>query len=758
MTQRVTRYPVAARLFLMSLFFAATGVSATATLNIAAGVLTYTAGAGVNNSLTISVVSAKYIFTESAETITLLAGATGAGWTGSGTGTVTGNDTSVSSIIVNVGTGTNVVNVLSSNDPITVNGGSGDDTVIANGIPGALDNLRHIPTGLNAGNVVNDNGTNPHITFTGVEHVKLVLQLADNDGARLDGTIGNDKFQFFHGASSDSGRFQGIMDQNNATGVGPFALTETIFTGDNQAANDVDVNFFNQGGTDSFEFNGSNGSDSIVVGPGEAGGVQFANTVAGSVVARLEVFNLNASITVNEVSGTNVIDMQTNVVPVTVTGGSGDDTLIANGNPGVLDNLRHIPTGLRAGTVVNDNATFPNITFTGIDHLHLVLQTADSDGARLDGTIGNDFFVFVHGATADAGVFTGTMDQNNATGGGPFPLTETTFSGDNEVVNDVDVNFFVPGGSDTFEMIGTANANVFTVGFGEAGGVQLTDTVAGIPISRLEVFNIANAAVQGGGASDVFNVVPSASVPISILGSLPGPPASPGDALNVDTTGTTGVNLSFATNGNGKFGSYTFTNRANVNFQEIETLATGTCAGLNCPLVLSAVARKLHGGAGQFDLPLAMVAPSTVNHNPTTEPRQGPVQTIVFTFNKPLNAATVTVTEGTAIASAPTFSGNDLIVGLSGVTDQQYVTISLTNVGSSDGTSGGSADVRIGFLLGDVNQNRVVTVADLGLVNAQLSQSVTAANYLKDVNASGTLTVADKGITNTNLTRALPTP
>jgi hypothetical protein len=55
-----------------------------------------------------------------------------------------------------------------------------------------------------------------------------------------------------------------------------------------------------------------------------------------------------------------------------------------------------------------------------------------------------------------------------------------------------------------------------------------------------------------------------------------------------------------------------------------------------------------------------------------------------------------------------------------------------------------------------VNQNRVVTLADLGLVNAQLAQLVTAANYLKDVNASGTLTLADKGITNANLNKAIP--
>ncbi len=44
-----------------------------------------------------------------------------------------------------------------------------------------------------------------------------------------------------------------------------------------------------------------------------------------------------------------------------------------------------------------------------------------------------------------------------------------------------------------------------------------------------------------------------------------------------------------------------------------------------------------------------------------------------------------------------------------------------------------------------MSQNRVVSVADLALVNAQLAQVVNAANFLKDVNASGTLTVADEG-------------
>jgi hypothetical protein len=110
------------------------------------------------------------------------------------------------------------------------------------------------------------------------------------------------------------------------------------------------------------------------------------------------------------------------------------------------------------------------------------------------------------------------------------------------------------------------------------------------------------------------------------------------------------------------------------------------------------------------------------------------------------------------VAAAPTFSGNDVIVGLTNVANQQYVTVTLTNVMPVDGGAAGSASIRAGFLLGDVNQGRTVSVADLGLINVQLSQPVTAANFIDDVNASGTVSVADKGIANANLTTALPAP
>jgi hypothetical protein len=171
------------------------------------------------------------------------------------------------------------------------------------------------------------------------------------------------------------------------------------------------------------------------------------------------------------------------------------------------------------------------------------------------------------------------------------------------------------------------------------------------------------------------------------------------------------------------------------------------------PVLLGTLSRKVHGAAGTFDLPLGSVA-----SNPTTEPRLGPIHTIVFRFDGVVTAGTASVVEGTATAGAPTFSGNEMIVPLTAASGAQYVSIAVSNVSTAGGGTGGSGSTRIGFLAADVNQNRVVTVADMGLVNAQLAQPVTASNYLKDVNASGTLTVADKGVTNANLTRALPDP
>jgi uncharacterized repeat protein (TIGR01451 family) len=172
------------------------------------------------------------------------------------------------------------------------------------------------------------------------------------------------------------------------------------------------------------------------------------------------------------------------------------------------------------------------------------------------------------------------------------------------------------------------------------------------------------------------------------------------------------------------------------------------------PALLKIASRKVHGAAGTFDLPLSMDL-----NNPTTEPRLGPAFSIVLTFDKPIVLfAGPSFTEGVATFSGWTRDGNDVIFNIAGVADQQYLTTLMLGITAGDHGFLDGLLFRIGLLAGDVNQNRVVTLADLGLVNQQLAQPVTAANYLKDVNVSGTLSLADKGITNTRLTKALPAP
>jgi hypothetical protein len=176
-------------------------------------------------------------------------------------------------------------------------------------------------------------------------------------------------------------------------------------------------------------------------------------------------------------------------------------------------------------------------------------------------------------------------------------------------------------------------------------------------------------------------------------------------------------------------------------------------SSLPAPVLVSAVSRKIHGAAGTFDLPLSLV-PTT----PTVEPRVGPTHTIVMTFDKPVVAATAQVTEGNATTGAATFSGNTVTAPLAFVANQQYATLSLTGVTAAGGGNAGSASVRIGFLVGDTSQNRVVSVADAAAINVHLSQPVTVGNFLLDLNANGALTIADKAIANVNLTKALPPP
>lgn len=117
-----------------------------ATLEIdGSGVLSYVGADAENNSLTVQCSAGSYGFFDSGATITLGAGAVTAGWTGSGTNTVTGSASTITSVSISPGGGTNVVNLRQVVDPVTVEGGSGATQVnVCSNAPATTGNLSAI--------------------------------------------------------------------------------------------------------------------------------------------------------------------------------------------------------------------------------------------------------------------------------------------------------------------------------------------------------------------------------------------------------------------------------------------------------------------------------------------------------------------------------------------------------------------------------------------------------------------------------------
>ena len=97
----------------------------------------------------------------------------------------------------------------------------------------------------------------------------------------------------------------------------------------------------------------------------------------------------------------------------------------------------------------------------------------------------------------------------------------------------------------------------------------------------------------------------------------------------------------------------------------------------------------------------------------------------------------MTVTPVGTVFATP--SGDDVVVTLTNITDNQRVTISLANVNGA----GVNVSAAMGFLIGDVNNSRSVSASDISGVKARVGQATTGANFRFDVNASGMINPVD---------------
>jgi hypothetical protein len=170
----------------------------------------------------------------------------------------------------------------------------------------------------------------------------------------------------------------------------------------------------------------------------------------------------------------------------------------------------------------------------------------------------------------------------------------------------------------------------------------------------------------------------------------------------------------------------------------------------------SVVSRKTHGSAGTFDVDL----PLTGAHG--IECRSGGANgdyTLVFNFTNTLasvSGASVANGTGSVSSSAIGSDPHQYIVNLTGVSNAQVITVSLTNVTDSAGEFSSSVSASMGVLLGDVNASGRVDASDVSLVRQQTLQPVTTSNFREDINVSGRIDAADVSIARQEALTSLP--
>jgi plastocyanin len=186
--------------------------------------------------------------------------------------------------------------------------------------------------------------------------------------------------------------------------------------------------------------------------------------------------------------------------------------------------------------------------------------------------------------------------------------------------------------------------------------------------------------------------------------------------------------------------------------------AHGQCCGMtgmvnvtSAPMAQDAFSRKVHGGAGTYDVPLPLTG------NVGIECRSGGATDdyqMIVNFANSVAVGSASVTSGTGSVSSFTVSGSQVTVNLTGVTNAQRITVTLFNV--NDGTHMGNVPVSMGVLIGDVNGNGLANASDVSLTKSQVGQPVTGSNFREDVNASGTITSTDVAIVKSDVGTALP--
>jgi PKD repeat protein len=182
------------------------------------------------------------------------------------------------------------------------------------------------------------------------------------------------------------------------------------------------------------------------------------------------------------------------------------------------------------------------------------------------------------------------------------------------------------------------------------------------------------------------------------------------------------------------------------------------------PQLNTVVSRMTHGGAGTFDVNLPLTGTRGVECRNNSSTGAGNY-TMVFTFTNNLtsvDSATVTTGAGTVSSTVLgpnaglNLTANQFEVNLTGVTNAQYIVVSLVNAKDSTGAIGNVIGPQMGVLIGDTNHDGFVNSADISQTKAQSGASVTINNSREDLNTDGFLNSGDISLVKSKSGTALP--
>lgn len=296
-------------------------------------------------------------------------------------------------------------------DTIEVNGGNGaeDFTVTANGTRVRFDRVAPAPFSLDIGTsenlVVNANGGDD--TFNAGNGLAALIQITVDGGAGNDRLNGGDGDDVLLGGDGND-----FVDGNRGDDLALLGAGDDTFQWDPGDGNDV---IEGQAGRDAMLFNGSNADEVIDI---SANGqrVRFFRNVANVVMDLndVEVIDFNAfggadTITVGDLSGTDMTDVNLDLAAVggggdlqpdsvIIQGTNGDDVVVASGNAAGVD-VVGLATRVRitGAEAANDRLTINALA--GDDVVDASAVAANAIRLTVDGGAGDD--VLIGGAGAD---------------------------------------------------------------------------------------------------------------------------------------------------------------------------------------------------------------------------------------------------------------------------------------------------------------------------------------------------------------------